>query len=78
MKILVLSLIVLMSFALSACSRDSGDSGDKSNDQKTTLNADPIWKTQTDSLKQAQEVGKLANDMAEKQRKAMAELNDKQ
>lgn len=75
MKTRLLLLTVLICNILSACSIDSDDNSDK---KKTTLQEEHVWKSQTDALKQAQEVGKLANDMIEKQRKAMEKLNNEQ
>ncbi len=85
MKTRLLLLTVLIGITLSACSVDSGDKIDNnidnnisknSDNKKSTLTGEHVWKSQTDALKHAQQVAKQANDMIEKQRKAMEKLNN--
>jgi len=67
-----LFLIIAICMVLSACSNDS----DKKSELELT--GEHVWKAQTDALKQAQEVGALANDAVEKQRKVLEKLNNEQ
>lgn len=67
MKIVTLLFVFLLGITLNACS--------DSKDRQAELNGNHVWKAQTDALKKAQEAGKLANDVAEKQRKALEKFN---
>ncbi len=75
MKTRLLILAVLIFNILGACSVDSDDDN---GDKMSTLKGEHVWKSQTDALKQAQDVSKLAKDAMQKQRKAMEKLNNEQ
>jgi len=62
-----ITLLGIALLALSACS--------DSDDRQAALKGEHVWKKKTDAINQAKEAGKLVNEIAEKQRKAMEEMN---
>ena len=66
MKTYIFSLLLLISFLLSACSEDN-------NQDKKTTSGDHVWKEQTKTMEKAKAVEGILEDAAQEQRKMIEE-----